>query len=41
VFSLLVLGIVVYRYRVRERKKELRVMKRHAAEYVELHKSSW
>jgi hypothetical protein len=41
VLFLLWLGIAVYRYRVQERRAELRTMKRHAADYEESHKGAW
>jgi hypothetical protein len=41
VVLLLLLGVgLVRRYRARERRKELLWMKRHAADYVEQHKSA-
>jgi hypothetical protein len=35
VFALLFLGILLRRYKVRERRRELFVLKRHAASYAE------
>jgi hypothetical protein len=39
--ALLCLWIFVRRYHVRERRKELLWMKRHADVYTEKHKSPW
>ena len=39
---LLVLSfILLYRHRMQERRRELFLMKRHASDYQDLHKSPW
>jgi hypothetical protein len=33
--------VLIHRHHLREHRRELFVMKRHAAEYQEVHKSPW
>ena len=33
--------VLIHRYRVQERRKEQSLMKRHATEYQQVHKSPW
>ena len=34
-------AIMIYRHHLRERRRELFLMKRHAVDYFEVHKSLW